>query len=163
MGYVMVMTRFPLCTSRNRTGTDSARRVAMRAALLISCLLVATACDENSVAGPTVGLNEPFTLAPNEVAVVRDVDLRVQFVEVTGDSRCPADAVCITGGDALVHIRVSDGSSASMYELHTGDLSRASIVHGSVKIALVELQPYPFSSRTIAPGDYRATLKTSRP
>jgi hypothetical protein len=97
------------------------------------------------------------------VAVVRDVDLRVQFVEVTGDSRCPADAVCITGGDALVHIRVSDGSSASTYELHTGDLSRASIVHGSVKIALVELQPYPFSSRTIAPGDYRATLTASRP
>jgi hypothetical protein len=163
MGYVMVTTRFPLCTSLNYTGTDSARRVAMRAALLISCLLLATACDENSVAGPTVGLNEQFTLAPNEVAVVRDVGVRVQFVEVTGDSRCPADAVCITGGDALVHIRVSDASSASTYELHTGDVSRASIVHGSVKIALVELQPYPFSSRTIAPGDYRATLRTSRP
>ena len=159
----MATMRFPLCTSRNRTGTESARRVAMRAALVISCLLLATACDEQSIAGPTVGLNQQFTLAPSEVAVVRDVDLRVQFVEVTGDSRCPADAVCITGGDALVHIRVSDGSSSSTYELHTGDSSRASIVHGSVKIALVELQPYPFSSRTIAPGDYRATLTASRP
>jgi hypothetical protein len=135
----------------------------MRAALIVWCLLLASACDENSVAGPTVGLNQQFTLAPNEVAAVRDVDLRVQFVEVTGDSRCPADAICITGGDALVHIRVSDGGSASTYELHTGDSSRASIVHGSVKIALVELQPYPFSSKTIAPGDYRATLTTSRP
>jgi hypothetical protein len=30
-----------------------------------------------------------------------------------------------------------------------------------VKVTLVELQPYPFSSRTIAPGDYRATLVVS--
>jgi hypothetical protein len=135
----------------------------MRAALVVLCLLSATACDENSLAGPTVALNQRFTLAPSEVAVVRDVDVRVEFVDVTGDSRCPADAVCIQGGDALVRIRVSSGSSSSSYELHTGDLNRASIVHGSVKIALVELQPYPFSSRTIAPGDYRATLTASRP
>lgn len=135
----------------------------MRAALVVLCLLSATACDENSLAGPTVALNQQFSLAPGEVAVVRDVDVRVEFVDVTGDSRCPADAVCIQGGDALVRIRVSSGSSSSSYELHTGDLSRASIVHGSVKIALVELQPYPFSSRTIAPGDYRVTLTASRP
>lgn len=159
----MAMMRFPSCTSRSRSGMDSARRGVMRAALVVWCLLSATACDENSLAGPTVALNKQFTLAPNEVAVVSDVDLRVQFVEVTGDSRCPADAICITGGDALVHIIVSNGSSSSSYDLHTGDSSRASIVHASVKIALVELQPYPFSSRTIAPGDYRATLIASRP
>src|SRR5689334_21923685 len=159
----MATMRFPSYTSPSHSGMDSARRAVMRAALVVWCLLSATACDENSDAGPTVALNQQFTLAPNEVAAVRDVDVRVQFVEVTGDSRCPADAICITGGDALVHIRVSDGSSASTYELHTGDSSRASIVHGPVKIALVELQPYPFSSRTIAPGDYRATPTTSRP
>lgn len=163
MDYAMATMLFPLCTSRKGAGTDSARRVGMRAALVVWCLLSATACDESSLAGPTVALNQQFTLAPGEVAVVRDVDVRVQFVEVTGDSRCPADAVCIQGGDALVRITVSSGSSSSSYELHTGDSSRASIVHGSVKIGLVELQPYPFSSRTIAPGDYRATLTTSRP
>ena len=116
------------------------------------------------MAGPTVALNERFTLSPGNVAAVRDVDVNVQFVEVTGDSRCPGDAVCIQGGDALVKIRVSAGGSTSPYDLHTGDSSRASIVHGSVKIALIELQPYPFSSRPpIAPGDYRATLMVSRP
>jgi hypothetical protein len=136
----------------------------MRAALVVLCLLSATACDEASIAGPTVALNERFTLSPSGVAAVRDVDVNVQFVEVTGDSRCPGDAVCIQGGDALVKIRVSGGGSTSSYDLHTGDSSRASIVHGSVKIALVELQPYPFSSRPpIVPGDYRATLMVSRP
>jgi len=53
-----------------------------------------------------------------------------------------------------------DGSSLSL-ELHTGDSSRASVTYGNVKVSLVELQPYPFSSRTIAPGDYRAMLMVS--
>jgi hypothetical protein len=134
----------------------------MRLFLVILCLFAVTACDENNPVGPSVGANERFTLAPSEVATVRDFDLNVQFVAVTGDSRCPADALCIQGGDAIVHIRVLDGGASSSYELHTGDSSRAAITHKQVRIALVELQPYPFSSRTIAPGEYRATLTASR-
>jgi len=122
------------------------------------CLLLATACDENGPTGPTVGLNERFTLAPGETAVIADPSLRVRFVRVSNDSRCPADVVCIQGGDAIVHILVDGGA----YELHTGDAAQASITHAGVQIDLVELQPYPFSSRTIAPGDYRATLLASR-
>ena len=135
----------------------------MRVLVVILCLFAVTGCDEQTPAGPSVSVNERFTLAPSEVATVRDVDLRVQFMDVTGDSRCPADALCIQGGDAIVHIRVvDDGGAASSYELHTGDSSRATVTHKQVRIGLVELQPYPFSSRTIAPGDYRATLMVSR-
>jgi len=135
----------------------------MRPVLVVFCLLIATGCDEASPVGPTVGVNERFTLSPGDTATVRDTDVRVQFINVTGDSRCPGDAVCIQGGDAIVHIRVIEGSSTSSYELHTGDSSRAAVTHGSLRIALVELQPYPFSSRPpIGPGDYRATLITSR-
>jgi hypothetical protein len=147
---------------RSRLAWTLLTRRFMRPLILGLCLLAATACAGRHPVGPTVGANERFTLAPNEVATVRDFDLNVQFVNVTGDSRCPADAVCIQGGDALVHIRVIDGGASSPYELHTGDSSRASVTHKSARIALVELQPYPFSSRTIAPGDYRATLTVSR-
>ena len=83
----------------------------MRPLILILCLLAVSACDEQSPAGPTVTANERFTLAPGEVATVRDVDLHVRFVAVTGDSRCPADVLCIQGGDALVHISVIDGGA----------------------------------------------------
>ena len=64
-------------------------------------------------------------------------------------------------GDALVHIRAGD-SNASEYELHTGDEARATITHAGLRIQLVNLQPYPFSSRTIEPQDYRATLRVAR-
>jgi hypothetical protein len=136
----------------------------MRAKLLItalSCLLFATACDEKSPVAPTVPLNQQFTLAPGQSASIEDTAVRVEFVRVSGDSRCPADAICIQGGDALVQVRVSNGGAAE-YDLHTGDLSRAAVTHGGYRIELVQLQPYPFSSRTIEPGDYRATLTVTR-
>jgi hypothetical protein len=131
--------------------------------LPIVCLIAATGCDEKSPAGPSVPLNQEFTLAPAQAATIRGTSTRIEFVEVTGDSRCPADAVCIQGGDAIVHIRTLDSGKTNAYQLHTGDASLASVTHGNMRIELVQLQPYPFSARTIAPGDYRATLKVSAP
>jgi hypothetical protein len=107
-------------------------------------------------------LNEQFRLAPGELARIQGTSLRLQFVEVTGDSRCPADAVCILGGDAIVHVRVFDTGAMSRYDLHTGDSSRATVRHHGFRITLIELQPYPFSSRPIDPSDYRATLVVSQ-
>ena len=134
----------------------------MRSLVLILCLVAVTGCDEQMPAGPTVTTTERYTNAPGEVRTNRAEDLRVQLGCVSGDSRCPADALCIQGGDALVHISVIDGGTTSAYDLHTGDSSRATVTHKQVRIGLVELQPYPFTSRTIAPGDYRATLTVSR-
>jgi hypothetical protein len=134
----------------------------VRAAALLICLLCVTGCDEKSPVGPTVPLNERFTLSPGDVAAIEDADLRVRFVRVTGDSRCPADAICIQGGDAVVQVLASDGDDSSVLGLHTGDSSQASAVYRGVRITLVELQPYPFSSRTIAPEEYRATLTATR-
>lgn len=133
----------------------------MRVATLLLCLLAATACDDTSPTGPSVTLDQRFTLAPGETASVGDSAMRLRFERVSGDSRCPADAVCIQGGDAIVHVEASGVGDATSLELHTGDSSRASAAYGGVKVALVELQPYPFSSRTIAPGEYRATLVVS--
>jgi len=126
-----------------------------------ACLLLTTACDEKAPTGPTVSLNQEFTLAPGEAARVADSSVRIQFLRVSGDSRCPADALCIQGGDALVHIRATD-TGASEYELRTGDESRATVTHAGLRIQLVNLQPYPFSSRTIEAHDYRATLRVTR-
>ena len=79
--------------------------------------------------------------------------MRVTFVEVSGDSRCPIDAICIQGGSATVRILVGSGFSNQAYELQTGDMQP--IVHAGLTVALVELSPYPFSARPIAPDEYR--------
>ena len=79
---------------------------------------------------------------------------------MTDDSRCPADAICVLGGSATVAIAVASGLSNQSYELRTGDMQP--VVHDGLTIALVQLMPYPFSTRTIAPDEYRATLKVTR-
>jgi hypothetical protein len=107
-------------------------------------------------------MNERFTLAPGEAVFVEGADVRLEFVRVTGDSRCPADAICIQGGDAIVEIHAAADGDSTVLELHTGDSRRASAGYGGARITLAELWPYPFSSRTIGADDYRATLVVTR-
>jgi hypothetical protein len=125
------------------------------------CLLGVTGCDEKSPVAPTIPLSQRFALAPGDSATVEGSSLRVQFLRVSGDSRCPADALCIQGGDAIVHVRVT-GTVTADYELHTGGPPQFVVTPTGFRIELAELQPYPFSSRTISPGDYRATLVVTR-
>src|SRR5688572_11195586 len=78
-GYGMVRQRYRLSMTPERSAlarTLLAQSV-MRPFLVVLCLITITACDENPV-GPTVGVNERFTLAPGDVATVRDLGLNVQ-------------------------------------------------------------------------------------
>ena len=52
------------------------------------------------VTAPTVPRHQEFTLTPRQMASIDGADIRVRFVGVQGDSRCPADALCIQRGDA---------------------------------------------------------------
>jgi hypothetical protein len=138
------------------------RLPAVRVVLLCSLWLTAAACDEapQPLQGPSSELDAEFTLAPGESMRITDTPLVARFNGVTGDSRCPADAVCIQGGSASVGITVRSDGSTRDYELRTGDMQP--VQHDGFTISLVDLQPYPFSSRTTAPQDYRATLKVTR-
>lgn len=131
----------------------------MRGLVLLCAVLVLGACDER-VTGPTTPLNADFVLAPGQAAAVAQSGAQVRFDRVSNDSRCPADAICIQGGDALVHISVLSSGSRREYELHTGNMRP--IVHNELTVHLVQLIPYPYSSRTIAPDEYRATLRVTR-
>jgi hypothetical protein len=127
--------------------------------LLCCCLLAAAACDEK-VTGPTAPLNSEFTLAPGEAAAIEGAALTVRFNRITGDNRCPADAVCILGGSADVNITaVADGLTRD-YVLKTGDMRP--VQHNGYTIALIQVAPYPFSARPIQTEEYRVTLRVTR-
>lgn len=134
----------------------------MRRFLLGCCLLIATACDEKSPTGPTIPLDEPFTLAPGGTALLPPGGVQILFVGVTGDSRCPADALCIQLGDAAVRLRVFDAGATRDYELHTEGSRPTSFTYQDLHVELTQLQPYPFSNRVIQSSDYRATIIVRR-
>jgi hypothetical protein len=126
--------------------------------VLAICLLSAAACLGKSPAAPAP-VNREVVLAPGQTVDVA-TGLSVRFVSVVGDSRCPGDAICIQGGDAIVRIDIASGDNRGERDLHTGTLAPVSF--GDVEVRLVELQPYPFSSRPFDPTDYRATLRVIR-
>jgi hypothetical protein len=131
----------------------------MRFLAVLVCLLCVTACDEK-VTGPTSPLNSEFTLAPGDAMAIEGASLSVRFNRVTGDNRCPADAVCILGGSADVNITAVSDRTTRDYVLKTGDM--APVQHDGFTIALVQVAPYPFSARTIQPDEYRVTLRVAR-
>ena len=131
----------------------------MRAVILFVCLLLMTACGDGQTS-PTSPIDAEFTLAPGEGRRIEGESVTVSFAGVSGDSRCPADAICVWGGSATVKVTVASGVATQAYELLTGDMQP--VVHNGLTIALVQLSPYAFSARTIAPGEYRATLKVTR-
>jgi hypothetical protein len=133
--------------------------VLPRACLAALAVAWMAACS-GSPTSPSVSLGQEFELTPGAAAIVADTSVALRFDGVTGDSRCPVDANCILGGDAIVQISVLSGAGTSPYELHTG--SMAPVRHDDLTIALIELRPYPFSSTPIPPEGYRATLRVTR-
>ena len=132
----------------------------MRYQAAVFCLLVVTACSAKSPATPSP-IARDVVLTPGQAVSVSEADATLRFDGVSGDSRCPIDAICIQGGDALVHIAVlRPRHGTQSYTLHTGNLRP--VVHDDLTIALVDLTPYPYSARPIQPSDYRLTLRISR-
>jgi hypothetical protein len=131
----------------------------MRFVVLLCCLLAVTACDEK-VTGPTSRLNSEFTLAPGETVAIEGASLSVRFNRITGDNRCPADALCVLGGSADVSVTAISERATRDHVLRTGDMQP--VQHDAFTIALVQVSPYPFSAQTIQPQDYRVTLRVTR-
>ena len=78
---------------------------------------------------------------------------------VSGDSRCPADAMCIQGGDAVVKLQVTSANDTREVELHTGNMQP--VASGNLTVELLQLltvqRPYD-SART----GTRATIRVTR-
>ena len=134
----------------------------MRFLAVLVCAATMAACTKDAPNSPTGPVNVQLVLAPGDTSEVSTTGLRLRFQGVSGDSRCPGDALCITGGDAIVRVDVLQKSGGQRtIELHTGSMQP--VLEGDLTIALETLTPYPFSSLpAIKPGDYRATLRVTR-
>jgi len=86
--------------------------------------------------------------------------LRVKFVELIEDSRCPVDVNCISAGNAKIRIQVraARGGAARTFEINTG-VEPQSITHAGYTIKFTDLTPHPRSNIRINPSGYRATFE----
>jgi hypothetical protein len=91
-----------------------------------------------------------------------DAVMRLSFLGVRSDSRCPVDVVCVWAGNAEVEIGVALGMGPTVpYVLNTG-LEPRDVTVGATRLTLVELWPAPLSGTTIPLDRYVAALRLDR-
>lgn len=74
-------------------------------------LVLTVGCSASSPTQPSAPpFGEPFELRAGQ-HVMLDDGLRVSFLSVHADSRCPLDAICVRAGDAVVLVALSDQSA----------------------------------------------------
>jgi len=91
-------------------------------------------------------------------------DLRVAFVQVVEDSRCPASVVCAWQGNGAVRLEITTGQSMKPATLNTAGgttFPRDTTVSGYT-FTLVELDPPRQTPDPIPMQQYRATIRVSR-
>lgn len=98
----------------------------------------------------------------NQQKIDRKSKLRIKFVELIEDSRCPTDVQCIQAGSARIKIEVeNDKTAAKTFELETGAKAK-SIAYSGYTIKLTDLNPKPASNIRIDRNGYAATFDVTR-
>lgn len=125
---------------------------------------LAFACSGTEITGSGAGgrtievAREEFDLRVGDTALVEGTDLTIRFVEVTHDSRCAVDVLCVWEGDGEVLLDLVWPDGGRRTTLHLNREPRAATAAGHV-VTFVALAPEPLSTSRIPAGDYVATLR----
>lgn len=108
-------------------------------------------------------LDIPFSLKLGETTNIDSV-FEITFLNVTEDSRCPADAFCVWQGTASIKVNITNIEKISTeYILSLVDLNRtdSQIIDGH-NFRFFNLEPYPLASIPTPPSEYIATIVVSK-
>lgn len=127
--------------------------------------LVAAACgggttEPDPSSHPTVVPGTvDVTIAAGQTVAFSGGALRLTFVRVVEDSRCPVDVTCVWAGNAVVEIGAALGSGpVSPLQINSGVEPRHVDWKG-VRIQVVELTPLPREGRPVPAGEYTVHVR----
>jgi uncharacterized Zn finger protein len=136
--------------------------------LCISILFLCTALSAVSGCGKDEYKNEreigeEFSLHIGETASLNGEDLRIQFLEISEDSRCPRDVTCVWEGRAIAIIKVSKGNTSQKIELVVPGLTDTLVTKQFEEYEFVfKILPYPEAEVQISPEEYRLILTVNK-
>ncbi len=128
--------------------------------LIVSFLLTAAgfSCSSNNI---SASIGKEFTLPQGKTAVISGESLSIKFVEVTADSRCASDVVCIVAGEAKCLMLIKYLDSESSVTLTVNGSADSTQVFNKYTLKF-NLQPYPVSTQQIKPSDYRLIMTVAK-
>ena len=105
----------------------------------------------------TANIGTEFSLYIGGSVIINDNGIRVKFLDVLTDSRCPKDVECIWEGTVSLLINIQfDNQDLGDFVLNSTNLHKASFMGYYVKFKVLE--PYPVSTKTISKSSYLATF-----
>ena len=107
-------------------------------------------------------LGEHFSLAIGQSASITGENLKIHFIEVVGDSRCPQGVTCIWAGEASSLIEITYSKSTYRKVLTQPGLSEPPQTDFQQYKITFDLLPYPREGERIESKDYRLQLEISR-
>ena len=117
-----------------------------------------------------LGLASGISASPQTKSLLVKVDqektvsgtrIKVKFIELIEDSRCPVDVNCVWAGNAKIKLRFSKGSDEEVVELNT-TLKPQTIDFGGYRFKLAGLTPRPRSNVRISRLGYVAALTANK-
>ena len=114
--------------------------------------------------GPFVGVSakhpDRVSVKVNEVATAKS-GIRIKFVEMIDDSRCPTDTNCIWAGNAKIKVRITKNGRSKDLELNS-NLAPRDVVFAGYSFKLVGLTPEPRSNIRINRNGYVAVIEIKK-
>ena len=104
---------------------------------------------------------EMLTVKMGQQKVDKMSGLRIKFVSVVEDSRCPVDVDCIWAGNAKIKVQVVGQRMTKVFEFNTTIGPKGDMMDGWA-IYLEELTPLPKSSKKTNSKLYTAKFKITR-
>ena len=106
-------------------------------------------------------MDEPFSLRVGEASSLDEAELRLHFVEVPRDSRCPKGTNCLVPGEARLVVRAELGSRRVelLFKVPPGGSDTQTV--DRFKVTVTSLEPQTEAERRIEVSDYVATLRVT--
>lgn len=127
--------------------------------LLSALLLLAAACSP--AAGNRVFEAGQVGMKPGESLDDVQSGSVLTFAGIVQDSRCPADAICVTSGFVQAQFAIQEGNNTRVVVLTLGEMSAGDVNStnvGEFTVTLVEVNPYPLASAPVDYADYSVVL-----
>ena len=136
----------------------TSRLLSIASSLLLGC---SAALNVNFTENQTMTrVGKEFPIKVGQQLKLEGADVKVEFIGVPQDSRCPTNVNCVWAGNAEVSLEWTLDKCTTAITLNThatsgaGDESKI----GGFRVKLIKLDPSPHSEKKISPSDYTATL-----
>ncbi len=128
--------------------------------LLSFLLILFTGCSGITDKPPTKKflLGDTVTVTYDQTVVNNEENIRLHFITLVSDNRCPVDLECYWEGNAEVKFDFIADGKESAFSLNTFFGYTHDTTITPYWITLVGLEPLPHSKEYLFPGQYRARL-----